>query len=108
MIATALVTGGDVALVPVAGAAAVVVEYVVPVVGEVTPLVGWPDPLTGDISVPAALPSPVVAGAQGAALALAGAVGVAVVAVFFFPKSDPRLENAALAFETVLLALAGT
>ena len=107
MIATALVTGAGAALLLDAGAALVLVEYIVPLVGEVTPAVGWAEPLTGDISVLAALPSLLVAGVQGAALAADAAVGV-VVAVFFFPKSDPRLEKAALAFETVLLALAGT
>lgn len=85
-----------------------VVEYIVPVVEEVTPVADWLDPLTGDRRVLAALPSLVVAGAQGAALVVVGAAAGVVVAVFFFPKSDPRLENVALAFEAALLALGGT
>ena len=85
-----------------------VVEYIVPVVEEVTPVAYWVDPLTGDMRVLAALPSLVVAGAQGAALVVVGAAAGVVVAVFFFPKSDPRLENVVLAFEAALLALGGT
>lgn len=71
------------------------------------PLVGDIDVLPAVIVVAEVVPVP-VAGAQGALLALFGAAGGAVAAAFFFPKSDPRLEIALVAFVTALLALAGT
>ena len=63
-------------------------------------------PLTGDIDVTADVPALGATGAQGAAPVVFGAAGAG--AAFFFPKSDPRLEKAAVAFETAVLAVAGT
>ena len=87
------------------GAAAV--DEAAPVDGVAVPLVADIDVLPGVIVVAELVPAP-VAGAQGAALAVLAAAGGAVAAAFFLPKSDPRLENAVVAFETALLALAGT
>ena len=73
--------------------------------------VGWVVvPLTVDAGVipeaevVEAVPPLVAAGAQGALLDVVGAAGAAV---FFFPKSDPKLEIAAAAFETAALVPAG-
>jgi len=111
------VAGGVAVLTTATGLAVVVVAAFVEgagapaavavVVGEATPeVVCGTAALTADVLV--AVPSLAVIGAQGAALAAFGADGAAGDVVFFFPKSDPRLENAALAFVTAVLAVAGT
>jgi hypothetical protein len=109
---------GVVAAVFIAAAGTVVAAFV----REATPVVCVPAALTGEpavavevpmaVEVPAAVdvPPAAAAGAQGAALAVlvAAALGAAGAAAFFFPKSAPRLEIAAVAFDTAALALAGT
>ena len=78
-----------------------------PVVCFALALVGDIDEVPGFVVAAEVVPAP-VAGAQGAALAVLAAAGGAVAAAFFLPKIDPRFENAVVAFETALLALAGT
>jgi hypothetical protein len=91
-----------------AGAVVVVVEVlaVVPTDCVAVPLVA-DIALAGVIVVAEVCPALVVAGEQGAALAEFCATGAAGAAAFFL-NSDPRLENAVVAFETAVLALAGT
>jgi hypothetical protein len=96
-IGAALVAATGTALVPATGTAG----EPAPAGCETVPLAAGTDV---DVEVPA--PGVVAAGAQGAALAVlvAGALGAAGAAAFFFPKSDPRLEKAAAAFETAVFA----
>ena len=96
------------AFAPGAGAAAVVeVLAEAPVVCVVVPLAGDIDVVPGVIAVAAFVPGSVPAGAHGAALAVFCAAAGAGAAAFFL-KIDPRLENAVVAFETAVLAPAGT
>jgi hypothetical protein len=76
------------------------------VVEEETPLACAPLALTGVIGVVVEVPADVAAGSQGAPPAVFGAAGfdAAAAAAFFLPKSDPKLETAAAAFETAALA----
>ena len=99
----ALVTGLAVVVVAafaVAAGAAAVLE------GAAPPVCVVPVVLAGDIAVVAEVPPDVPAGAHGTLLAVVdpAAAGAAGVAVFFLPKSDPKFEIAADAFEIALLA----
>jgi hypothetical protein len=87
--------------VPAALTAAFVTGPGAVLVGAATPVVCVPTALAADTD---GVPAAVGAGAQGTVLAAVGAAGAAA---FFFPKSDPKLEIAAVAFETAVLAPAG-
>jgi len=93
-----------------AGAGAVVVVEVLAVAPAdwvAVPFAGDIDVVPGVIVVAEVVPGSVAAGAQGAALAVFCAAAGAGAAAFFL-KSDPRFENVVVAFETAVLALAGT
>ena len=89
-----------------AAAGEVVVVEVAPADCVAVPLVANIEVEPGVIAVAEFVPTP-VAGAQGAALAVFCVTGAAGAAAFFL-NSDPRLENAAVAFDTAVFAPAGT